>query len=109
MEEASALGFSPLPNSLNTDSQIRFIDFHVFGMALALLFGTRNTRGHPGAPSQPDTKNNKQQHFLELFWAPGLMTFLVFPGLAFACLSSVAGDVQMSSKCLENGGRNYTF
>ena len=38
-----------------------------------------------------------------------LLIFLFFLGFAFTCLSEVAGDGQMNSKCLEKVCPKYTF
>ena len=123
------LRFSPLAKQSSTvifkSALLIFIDLGWRWDSIFILLGSlsmpwgslgppRGTRKspwrHPGAPSQPDTKNNPKDNFLvTCFDAQIGRHFSSFPGLAFTCLSDVANVVQMPPKCLEKGSQNYTF
>ena len=77
----------------------------VLGRPLGPPWGTkRNPWGHPGAPSQPGTKNNQKNHFLvTCFEAQIEWHFSSFPVLAFTCLAGMVNDAQMSPKSNKRG------
>ena len=81
------------------------------GTALGTTLG--HQKEHLGPPwrtfAARHQKQQKRSLFGYLFCSPDLMIFSFFLSFAFTCLSEVAGDVQMTPKCLEKVCPKYTF
>ena len=81
------------------------------GTALGTTLG--HQKEHLGPPWRTFAARNQKTTKKKTFWGPvlkpRLADFSVFLGFAFTCLSEVAGDVQMTPKCLEKVCPKYTF
>ena len=74
--------------------------FNVLGGPLGPPWGTkRNPWGHPGAPSQEDTKNNQKDHFLVTCFEAQICWFFRF---FWALLLHVFQRWQVTAKWLQN-------